>query len=551
MKKYMNPLLAVVLLLSTLSWQACKKHKDELGPVRAFTPSGDVKTTNGQTSVSITWKNAINADSATTKYTVIVSTDSTFANGPQFTFITDSAGIVLYDTQIAIKTVYYAQIKTNASDSSLDSHWLASGAFKILGEQIILPISDIDLKHNSVIVRWTHSDNVTKLVLTPTGGAATDIALTPTDVDSNFKFIQNLTPLTPYHISIYEGTKEVGYTDFTTKAVPIYAFVITPADNLETVLDTCSPNILIGLDPGEYESLNTLNNLVIKSKMVSLASTSNNPADTKVYFKEITLKGTGAGISLKGIDFDGSVAGALYFINLTGLAADGDAATFTKVFVENCTVHNYSNCFMRANRATATAGHVIDSIKVNNCLVKDNTFTNFYTEFQLTKLQFGSLTVTNTSFINAGQAMLEMTTTLPSGTPTPKVLFDHMTINNFGGNAKRLFDASANPVLLTITNNIIANAPRGTAAISADLIRATGAGTAVNFSYNNTFRLTVGAAGTPLSIPASTLALTTQTGNLTADLGWTATTASFIVPAGSPLLTSSNSGGLIGDPRWQ
>lgn len=547
MKKYFFPLLSVLMLLTTMSWQACKKNKEQLGPVREFMPSGDIKAINGSTSVSLTWKTALNTDSSKTSYTVIVSKDSTFADAPEFTFTTDTAGIVLYDTQLAIKTVYYARVKTNGSDPSLDSKWLASGAFKILGEQIILPISDIDLKHTSVTIRWTYASDVTKLVLTPAGGTAQDIALTQTNIDSAYKLIEGLTPVTTYHIQIFAGTKEKGYTDFTTKPVPLYAFVLTPADDLVTVLDTCSPNILIGLDPGIYESDNLLNNLVVSGKMVSLASTSNNPADTKVFFKEITLKGDGAGISLKGIDFDGNNAGALYFLNVTGLAADGDNAALSKIKVENCMVHNYKNCFIRANRATNTGGQSIDSILVNNCIIKDNLLTNFYTEFQLTKLKFGALKVTNTTFSNAGQNILEMSTTISSST-IPVVVFDRVTINNFGANAKRLFDANANPVSLTITNSILCNAPRS-GTLASDLIRANGAGTSVNFSYNNTFNLTTGTA--PLTIPASTAALTTQTGNLSIDLGWNAATTSFIVPAGSPLQTNSNTGGLIGDPRWQ
>jgi hypothetical protein len=102
---------------------------------------------------------------------------------------------------------------------------------------------------------------------------------------------------------------------------------------------------------------------------------------------------------------------------------------------------------------------------------------------------------------------------------------------------------------LTITNSILGNAPRS-GTLNVDLIRATGSGTSVNFSYNNYFKLTNGTA-TVLSIPASTAALTTQTGNQMIDLGWTATTTSFIVPSGSPLQTASSTGGLIGDPRWQ
>lgn len=548
MKKNILFYIGAIVLFSAICFSSCKKKEEVLGPMRQFMPSGDVIARSGETSVTLSWKEAVNADTAATSYTVIVSTDSLFTDGAQFTFTTDTAGITLYDSQLVVRTVYYAQIKTNGGDPSLDSKWLASPSFSMSGEQIFNVISDIDLKHNAVTLRWRPTADVVKIVLTPAGGSEQEITLIQEDVDSSFKKIEGLTPETAYHAEIFSATKQKGFIDFTTKEVPLYAFVLTPSDNLVTVLDTCSNNIVIGLDPGTYEATNLTNNLVLKNKTVTLASTSNNPADTKVFFKEITLKGNGAGINLKGIDFDASAAGGLYFLNLTGETSDAEDATFTNITVENCFVHNYLNCFIRANRG-ANGGHKIGAITVNNCKIYDNLLTNFYTEFQLTKLQFATLTVSNSTFYNAGQNILEMSTALPAGAPVPVATFNKITVNNFGANAKRLFDANTNPVLLTITNSIFGNTPRS-GTLSAELIRATGGGTSVNFSYNNYFKLKNG-AGADLSIPASTAALTTQTGNQLIDLLWTAATTEFALPAGSPLLTASSTGGPIGDPRWQ
>jgi hypothetical protein len=532
-----------LLLLAGLYLSSCRKIENELDPMRQFATSSDISIKAGATSAVLSWKEAVNADTALTTYTVEVSTDSSFVSDKKFTYVVPKATLTVYDSQLAIRTPYYARVKTNGQTADLDSRWVVSKAFSLTGEQIFFTVKDAEIKHNSVILRWRDTTGATlvKIVLTAAGGTPVEYLLTQQDIDSGFKKIEGLSPSTDYHAAIFSDKKDKGFVDFRTKELPVYAYTINPTMDLAVVLDTCSPNIIIGLDTGTYSPAT---NCSLKTKKVTLMSVSGNPLDTKVIFKEFKLMGSGAGISLQGISFDGAGT-ALYFINFAGLAADADAATFANVSLENCRVSNYGNCLMRANRGAAAGDHKIGSITINNCVFSNNLLTNLYTEFTFDKLAFQTFSVTNSTFYTVGRALLLMSTALPSGTPVPEVTFDHCTVNNFGtGTTRVLMDANTNPVKASFTNSIFANTPR-TGTLSNDAIRATGVGTTVTFSYNNYFKFMNGASAV-LTFPTYVV----QAGNQTIDLGWLPATTEFKLPAGSPLLTASSNGGAIGDPRW-
>lgn len=542
MKNLLNSaLLAAFGLVLTLG--ACKKKDDEQGPTRQFMTSGIIAVREGATSAVITWREAVNVDTAVSSYTVEVSRDSTFSSTERWTYVVASPTLTVTDSLLQVRVPYYARVKTNGVRPEFDSKWVTSARFNLTGEQIFLPVRDAEIKHNSVILRWNDSlrSNLIKIVLTTAGGAPVEYPLTAGQVDSGLKKIDGLTPSTKYHAQIFSDSKEKGYIDFETKEQPAYSILLDPTMDLAIVLDTCAANSVIGLDTGTYRSPSNYN---VKGKSVTLMSVSGNPNDTKVIFKEIKLMGTGAGINLKDISFDGGDTG-LYFINFAGLNSDGEAASFADVTISNCRINSYGNCLIRANRGTATGDHKINNITISSCIISNNKLTNAYTEFTFDKLAFQTLSVTNTTWYNAGRAMILASTVLPAGTTVPTIVFDHNTINNFGsGSTRVLLDANANPIRATFTNNIIANTPRA-GTLNNDLIRATGAGTAITFSYNNYFKLQNGSAAN-LNIPS----YVTQAGNLTVDLGWTATTTTFTLPGASPVRSGSSAGGAMGDPRW-
>jgi hypothetical protein len=163
------------------------------------------------------------------------------------------------------------------------------------------------------------------------------------------------------------------------------------------------------------------------------------------------------------------------------------------------------------------------------------------------KLQFAKLDISNSTFYNFGQALISAGNVV---TPIDEIVIDGCTINYGGANGKYvLLDANTNSVNFTMQNSILANSPRTGASVSNMLLRGTGASSALYFSYNNTFKLSTGGA-TPAAIGFPTYSYLTMTTNRTIDLGWTATTTDFTLPAGSELRTGGKTGGVIGDPRW-
>jgi len=544
-------LLAALMTLTVLACTKTKYNSDFDLP-RQFKP-GDISVSAGQTEAKLSWRPSLFTAGKNATYTVEVSTDSTFQTGVVFTTVTDTTTVTVTDSVLLVLTDYYARVKANANGPTAASGWVKSNSFRITGEQIFLPILDVDLKDTSVLLKWTPSAGLTTIKITPAGGSASVITLTPADVAANRKKINGLSPLTQYTAEIYKNNTRKGSITFTTKEHNIYAVTLSPGDDLVTAVANAANGDLIGLQPGTYnctDGLGAYVNLVIQQKSITIQSTSNNPANTKVNFKEITLKGTGAGVTVRGIDWDGAASNASgvqasYFINLTGMASDADPSVFTDVKIENCRVHNMGNCLLRGNRAANNA-HKIDTILVNNSMIYDNQAFSAYTFFTIDKLEFHALVLQNSTFYGFGRAFISYSTNITFPV-APSVLIDHCTINNFGRDGRNNFfiDANANPGTIAIQNSIIATTPMPGQTVGTTLVRASTA--SASLSYSDYFNLYDGAATpTALTWPS----IVSQSNNQTIDLGWTAATTDFTLPAGSPLRTASSTNGAIGDLRW-
>lgn len=528
---------------------SCKKTKDqELNLPRQFMP-GEIQVTAGETEAKLVWPASL-FTSADVPYTVEVSTDTLFQSAPHLTKVTNAPELTLSETEIDIEVKYFARVKTGAVNTTAESRWVHSSGFRITGEQILFPVLDGELKDKKVTLRWREYADLTKIILTPDGGSPMEIPLTATDVSDEFKLIEGLSPQTTYTATIFQNALRKGIIRFTTKEPSIYTTVLTATDNLVDAVAAAADGDMIGLEPGTYNSVDgtgAFANLVISQKSITIASVSGNPADTKVNFREITLKGTGAGVKVSGITFDGLAAGSqsAYFLNLVGLNADNEASEFEIIEVDNCVVSNMGNCFLRGNRGANNA-HKIDKIKVNNSIVSDSRYLSAYTFFTIDKLEFKSLELTNSTFSRLGRAFIGYSTNLTVPV-VPSVIIDRCTINSFGRDGRNNFflDANANQLNLAITNSIIANTPMAGQTTGVSLVRASGA--TASMTNANTFNLSDGATpATDLSFPA----LITQQNNKAVNLGWTESTNDFTLPILSELRTSSSVNGPVGDPRW-
>jgi hypothetical protein len=539
-----------MLLTAFLLFAAMACEKDEFNPEfelpRQFKP-GDIGITAGETQVTLEWSPSLFTEGNNVTYTVQVSQDSSFAGTPLHTEQVSTAAVIITDSILQVMQTYFARVKANATGPTAESGWVHSNSFRITGEQIIQPVADADIKDVSVLLKWRPTAGLTKITLTPATGTATDVVLTPADVAANEKLITGLTPSTTYTAEIFRNTTIKGKMTFTTKEPSIFTVVLQPGDDLIAAVTNAADGDVIGLEPGVYDikdATNVFANVNIVQKAITIQSVSGEPADTKVNFKVFVLRGTGAGVKFSGIEFDGTAGAAAYFIDFTGVAADAELATFETVTVENSIVHGTASALIRGNRGANNA-YKIDSIRLRNSIFYDHG-TGGFDYILLDKMEFRYLELINSTFYNSGRRMIGWATNF-TAPQKPTVLVDHVTVNNlgYGGRDNLLIDANANPIDYTLSNSIIANSPKPGQTVGNNALRATGVGSNILITNNNMFKLSNGAA-----TPADLLFSFTPVNHKTIDLGWTAATTDFTLPAGHELRTSSTTSGPIGDPRW-
>lgn len=532
-------LVGIMIILAS----SCKKDDPNSGleDPRIFKPGGiSIRTT--QTSATITWAEPLLSAGQPLTYTAEFSQDSTFAT-KELTKDTDTLGLTVSDTEIKVRSKYYVRVKANAYGDQPESKWTVSSGFGINGEQLFFPLRDLEIKETSVVFRWKPDPSISTFSLHIFDGTAAALPITAEELATGLKVVTGLQADKNYTAELFSGAKSRGYLLFKTAAATVYTTILNPEDDLAAAIGAAADHAVIGLNPGVYNTSNL--GFTILQKTITLKSTSGNPADTKISFKEFSLKGSGAGIKVSGLEFDGKAAASLYFINLGGVSSDAEQAVFTQVSIENCVIHDVATSLMRADRGAAAGDYKMSQIVIKNTLFQDVAASSNYLFLHINELEFKSLTATNSTFNNIGRGMITCSTVLSS--LPPAITFDYCTVNNMGANNLNvLISAGANPVKYTMTNSIIANVPRALGTVNDLAVGVTSAASFTVFSNNNTFNFT-NAAGVALKFPTTNI---TQMGNLSIDLDWTAETTDFTLPAGSVLRTVSSAGTAIGDSRW-
>ena len=534
-------LLAVTIATSIY---ACKKNdpNEGLEPARIFKPSGiTVRAT--ETSAKITWTAPLLTANLKLAYAAEFSQDSTFATS-EFAMQTDTAGLTVGDDKLKVRKKYYVRVKALSTNNQPESNWMVSRSFSISGEQLFDLIRDLEIKETQITLRWKPTTGLDKVTLQKEGATAVDYPISGTEATTGVKVITSLDAGIEYTAEIYQGTRSKGIRTFKTLAPTVYARVLNPGDDIVAAITNAANGDVIGLNPGTY--LAGTNNYNIIQKAITLKSTSSNPLDTKVTFKEVVLNGTGAGVRFDGIELDGTPSASAYFLNLVSGNGNADAANFEPIVIFNCIVRGATTSFLRADRGSAASTYKMDHITISNTLVYDIGSTLGYHFLHLNKLQFNSLNISKSTFYNVGRALITNSTVLTSNPPAINI--NYCTFSNFGaGNHYALLDAGANPVRFNVTNSIIANVPRTGGTVNAVAVRATGAGSGVVYTNNNTFNFLAASGGATLTFPTN---ITVMANNQTINLGWTNASTTFPIPAESPLRTASTDGTAIGDPRW-
>lgn len=558
MKKinYYIIVLTTLILVGCLFMTACKKSLDgsvtDPSQSRSFTPTNLAMITSKDT-VYFTWSAPLFATSGMT-YKVDIATDTSFSN-IVWSVVSDTTNAFATDSVLLLNTPYYARVRVNPYLTLAASNYCVSThSFKLLGFQYLKLIRDFDITSTSVLLNWYLNGNtsgVTNVILTQSGGSAISVPVTSSEALAGSKNITGLIPGKKYALQLFAGKLSLGTTSFTTPPTVNFTTILTAGvDSLAAAIAAASDGDVIGLNPGTY-SLTSATSIIQKS--ISIRSVSNNPADTKVFSKELDIVGTGAGLTLAGIDFSGNYTGTsygTYFMQLLGsVALSSTPATFTNIRIDNCLIHDYATCIIRGDRCTNANDFKIGTISINNTQMSyiDSGNVNGYYNFSFAKLQFDNISFTKSTFYGLGEGMLNISTTLNAYGTTPTINIEYCTMNNNGGYGKYpLFDANANIVNYSLTNSILANTPIS-GSLKTAAFRAS-ASSNLNFSNNDYFRFASSVGGLDLVLTGLI-----QANDITTDLGWQPSTTSFSLaslPIYNPIFTASSNLGTIGDPRW-
>lgn len=367
-------------------FSACKKDIVDVER-RSFKPS-NVSISTGETKAEITWATPILSQGKPLEYTVEIAKDSLFASGAELSMVTDSNKITLTSEQLALRTNYYARVKANNFENQQESKWMTSKSFKITGTQIFTTSASNDAE---VLLAWRETAGLTKIVVTPEGGTASEILITSTDIENKKKLISNLESSKVYSFEIYAENISKGFLTVRTKSpstegniVDLRSFSDTDvfADTLLKIPSGSTVILKRGLTYTVSSTINIDRSLTIQSgddllnpekATIFLSSNFNFAANTEIdsiVFKNVVLKS------------DGYTSKYVFNINA--------ATTIGKIVFESCKAEIFRG-FIRMQTAASTINNltindsVIDSIgnfgvinihaagKINNISVRNST----------------------------------------------------------------------------------------------------------------------------------------------------------------------------------
>jgi len=436
MKRLTNYIIIAVSLAAGAA--ACKKPMVErFVPPRMFTPT-ELNISQGDTAATLSWPASLFSSGSSVGYTLEISQDSSFQSTADLSLTVDTTFRTVSDDTLKDRTPYFARIRANATDASTASNWLvASKSFSLVGVQIFQPVQYADILDVEVILRWTPTPGVDRIVLTPAGGDTTGVPISDADNTAGMKLIRGLTGSTTYTAEIFAGTRSKGIVSFTTRSsvtgnsiidlrgiadpmvlvdtlpqIPDGSIVLLDRGSTYTVpvaytLDR-SVSIMSGLGFGDPATILLSNNFDATGNIDS------------VLFSDVTIANDG---------------NSSYFMNV------GHVASIGTLTIENCNTRGvFNNSFIRLK----TSGDDIASLVIRNCVIDsfgvaskyavlyanassnakidnieidNSTFYSFYYFIRQDGIAGTSLNITNCTFndmVNQGGYFVNYSGTFPA-----------------------------------------------------------------------------------------------------------------------------------------
>ncbi len=324
--------------------------------------------------------------------------------------------------------------------------------------------------------------------------------------------------------------------------------VVAPADDLVAAIAAAAAGDTIVLQEGIHVA--RYDEMIIDKSLAIVAETNVKPV---VYGGQIDVLGTDIDIYIEGIEYSGATIDSLtgiedletlegdYFLNL-----HSDLVSCGNITVKNCIIRNLNRSVVRGDRANYT----VENFLFDNLIVHDLRGGGDYGPFRMkSKILFSTFTITNSTFYDFKDKLIDNQDT-PSH--PMEFLIQNCTFYKWGGgkNAQYLFDIEDNDQASLIIQDCIFGKTNDDPL--ADPILTVNGWRYMDEAYLEMI--------TTAMSPDFVLTLGTYE-----EVAWDVSSynlvgfepdfanpedGDFTLPEGSDLLVSSQTGGIIGDPRW-
>ncbi|MCQ2213819.1 MAG: DUF4957 domain-containing protein [Bacteroidaceae bacterium] len=454
-------LYTCMLGLGTLALTSCSDAMQEITEVlygRNFSPTDLTAKNIKETSADLVWNASRGAD----EYFIEVYEDDSlaFTGTPIITSSEVSTSrhleTLTYDTDYSVRV--YAK---TSEDSKRDSK-AAEVYFHTSAQQILNNIKEDNVLDRSVSLSWPEEEKAVSLIEISDmeGNLVAKHEITDAERDAASATVEGLNPETKYSVKLYYVSngirKERGSKTFTTIVDLNGAIVVSPDDNIQSIIKEANDGDVFALKPGKY---------VVKSSSDDASVT----AGSIVVSKSITIKGIyptkiptingrfelqdGATLEINQVKIDGEGTSGDQCFNVKGTQIGG-------IKVNNAEIMNYVKGVYYVNVAAK-----VPYITFENCLIHD-IVCDGGDMFDCRKGCIEALTFSKSSIYAscAARDFIRYDDSAASFDNAPSVIkVDHCTIDDVATGGKRLlyvrYGGKNDPMSTSIiwTNNIVTN----------------------------------------------------------------------------------------------
>lgn len=513
-----NNIYTIIFFLMTLiGFSGCKDNELEevtkLQVDRVFSSPGLTATIVNKTGVKLTWNAVPNA----TSYTIEVYDNADFTGTPVKSIASVTVAQLPYTVTGLIGDTQYSIRVKGIAQGVADSKWVSISA-KTEPEQIFQAVNQTKITATSVVLNWTPGETATMITLNPGNITHT---VTAAEIAAGEATVTGLDSETAYTAQLLAGTKVRGTAAFTTLYNFTGATLVSPSDNLATLIANAAPGTVFGLASGTY----TVNADIIASKSITIRGTK--PTDRpKIIGAAFKLRGA-AGLYLKDLILDGTGSVAAQTI----VYDEALNNTYAALSVKDSEIKNYTKGILYINVKA-----LVESITYSGNIIHDVSctgagFIDTRTGFAKTFL-FENNTVYNITEDGSRDLFRMDGTTNFAGTSSIITIRTNTFYNAMNRAASRYLYIRLTSNQINFTKNIIAE--------SLNYYTNQAATTLTLVSGNNYYNA-------PNFTASTTTAAKNDTGTFTTlNPGFTAAATGNFTISESTLKANG-----IGDPRWR